>query len=86
MRQLHVLVKFIYQGQDVVLQKMLLEEKNRWHLATIFNTLNSYVLNQTAKSAVSHILCVEIDHDNILMNTLINSIGSKTLCVEAKKI
>ena len=28
---------------------MLWREKNRWDLATIFNTLNSYVLNQIAK-------------------------------------
>ena len=29
--------------------------------------------------------CVEIDQVNILINALINSIGNKTLCVEAKK-
>jgi len=29
---------------------------------------------------------VEIDQVNILINALINSIGNKTLCVEAKKI
>ena len=37
-------------------------------------------------NALSHILCVEIDQVNILINALINSTGNKTLCLEAKKL
>ena len=49
---------------------------------------NAPCLNQSAISNFAlYVISVEIDQVNILItcNALINSIGNKTLCVEAKK-